>query len=205
MDWVISSFVEFLFFVSRSVTTASKNMIRNSEFCGWRVQIFIQTLSKSVLSLLFSGAVTTFAPHTATQRHTTAPTTTKVPDGDSCRRATHLSALPNCPRSSPTFPMWWNYSTAGWSERDLKRLSVDEKQGKEKHLFTTVLFFSSQVWWTLASDFLLKPNGLKEQTEKTARNKLHFSTMWKYSLIFFFKSFFLSSFFKLYLLHIHNF
>lgn len=45
MDWVISSFVEFLFFVSRSVTTASKNMIRNSEFCGWRVQIFIQTLS----------------------------------------------------------------------------------------------------------------------------------------------------------------
>lgn len=50
--------------------------------------------------------VTTSAPRTATLRPMTARTTTRVPEGNSCRRPTLWSALPSCPRSDMDRNRW---------------------------------------------------------------------------------------------------
>lgn len=54
--------------------------------------------------LNLSGVVTTSVPPTAMQRRMTALTTTRVPDGDFCKKPTLSLVLPSCLRSRPDNP-----------------------------------------------------------------------------------------------------
>lgn len=65
---------------------------------------FFAYIPKYLFIYIFSGVVTTSVPRTVTLRRMSAPTTTRVPDGDFWRRPTLLSVLPSCLRSRPDDP-----------------------------------------------------------------------------------------------------